>query len=153
MITHRKVKNRVGVAWVFPGLWQHPVVPVDVVGVEAELPSFQVLLDRSSDFMLKIHTKHTTIIRSDCRPACRVYKYKYYYLYMVCMAEGKGDTHGGHLHLSRCLLRNLAHIIKYTRGTAEKRYVVPRGHHLLCGSDRTGRQFDANISNAAKQIH
>ena len=62
-IAHRIVKNRVGVAWVLPGLWQHPVVPVDVVRVEAELPSFQVLLNRGSDFMLEIG--YATITSSD----------------------------------------------------------------------------------------
>ena len=40
------------VGGVLPSLREQPVVPVDVVGVKAELPLLQVLLDGVSDLVL-----------------------------------------------------------------------------------------------------
>lgn len=42
---HRSVEVLVGDTWVLPCLWQEAVVPVDIVGVEAELALLHVLLD------------------------------------------------------------------------------------------------------------
>lgn len=41
------------VVWVLPRLWQQAVVPVDVVGVEAELALLGVLLDRRAGLVLR----------------------------------------------------------------------------------------------------
>ena len=35
----------VGMLWVLPGLWEHAIVPEDVVGIEAQLVLLDVLLD------------------------------------------------------------------------------------------------------------
>ena len=110
------------VGGVLPSLREQPVVPVDVVGVKAELPLLQVLLDGVSDLVLC--TGECVIRTKNCN---RLHG-------MNCMAV----SHSGELHFRRCLPGYLADVVEIARRPTEQRDVVPSGHHLFWRDEGRG---------------
>ena len=109
LLTAQAARRRGAVRGVLPGLWQHAVVPVDVVRVVTRLALLDILLDRRQRLVLQRTSSvsgsfqgmaATSSVRQ--RPKGQASARQAQPL------QGSGDAHRGYLHLCAGLRGNLA---------------------------------------------
>lgn len=125
-MTHRSIALGVCLARVLPCLGQHPIVPVDVVGVEAQLALLGVLLDGVQQLVLCTKTRQllqnfVKLMRAShslnpCNPKLFV---RYYEVYHYCDSNIRRESdalgsYAGCLHqaaaVSKCVLKPPANL-------------------------------------------